>query len=497
MRQHFLKGIVLPLASKLGANKGWDYYRHYIRADFEPAAQRRERQWQKLQSIVRHAYHHVPFYKRKYDQAGMNPDNIKSAADFRKLPVITKKELREHFPKHVIADNFPPQLMRYSNTSGTTGTSLFLVHDHDDINFKYASKLRSRYLMGRDIGDTIVRLTPNECQPCLPTGESPEIGILKYLQMLLSNHAHKRQAYYIFVERRITNRLLNNRRFPPPLRPDFTDADLLNYINIIRDFKPQIVAGYPLYLYLLAKLVQDKQLRLPLCKGIDLTAGLSTPAMRRYIGEQFSAPVFQSYGGCELGRVASSCAASAGRMHILEEQCYMEFILSNGEPARPGELANIIMTALNSYGMPFIRYEHGDVGEYYNDPCPCQRTTRLMSVEGRLQDLLIAANGVPVPSRKILEAFLGFPGVKLFQLIEHEPRQFDFKFVKENPSADINPEGVQKQLAALLGTDVNVRMQPVDYIRPASSGKYRLIRSASFEPFRCVTDKKRPLGNFW
>ena len=497
MPKYLLKKIALPLASKLSANKGWDYYRRYIRADFDPAAERRERQWRRLLKIVNHAYHHVPFYKKKYDQAGIKPEDIHCADDFIRLPVITKKELREHFPRDVIADNYPRRSLRYSNTSGTTGTSLFLVHDQDDINYKYASKLRSRHLMGCDIGDSIVRLTPNECQPCLPNGESPDMNIMEYLQMVLSNHEYKRQAYYIFVERQITNRLLNNRRFPPPLKPDFTDTDLFRYLSVIEEFKPRIIAGYPLYLYMLAKLIQERRLSLPPCKGIDLTAGLSTPAMRQFIGEQFSAPVFQSYGGCELGRVASSCAHSAGQMHVLEEQCYMEFIRSNGEPARPGELANIIMTALNSYGMPFIRYEHGDVGQYREAPCPCGRTTRLMQVVGRLQDLIITAKGDVIPSQKILETFLPYPGLKLFQLIQHAPDQFDFKFVEDKPNSNIDPGDIQNKLKILLGSAVNIRMAAVDYIRSASSGKYRLVRSSTFEPFRCVSEKKSPLGNFW
>jgi phenylacetate-CoA ligase len=497
MRKYFLKKIILPLSSRLTANKGWRYYNHYIRADFDPVEARRERQWQRVLNVVRHAYQHVPFYRKKYDQAGVHPKDIKCEADFRRLPVITKKELRENFPRQVIADNYPPRFMRYSNTSGTTGASLILVHDHDDINYKYASKLRSWHLMGCDIGDSVVRLTPNECQPCLPTGESPDIGILEYLRMFFGNHAHQRQAYYIFVERRITNKLLNNRRFPPPLTPDFSDTDLRNYIDVICSFKPRIISGYPLYLYLLAKFIQKNHISIPPPQGLDLTAGLSSPAMRRFIGEQFSSGVFQSYGGCELGRVASSCAQSAGRMHILEEQCYMEFIHSNGEPARPGELANIIMTALNSYGMPFIRYEHGDVGEYFEDPCPCGRTTRLMLVEGRLQDLILAANGKAIPSREILDLSLGHPGIKLFQLIQRAPDQFDFKFVKDAPEADMDLEKICDALKAVLGPGADIRPQSVDYIRSASSGKYRLVRSSTYEPFRCVSEPQTPLGNFW
>ncbi|HQO58535.1 MAG TPA: hypothetical protein PLT76_07410 [Candidatus Omnitrophota bacterium] len=497
MRKYFLKKIVMPLSLRMSSNKGWRYYNDYIRADFEPIETRRARQWQRVLSLVNHAYHHVPFYRKKYDQAGIKPEHIKCEADFRKLPVITKKDLRENFPRNTVADNYPLERMRYSNTSGTTGASLILVHDHDDINHKYASKLRSWHLMGCDLGDTVVRITPNECQPCLPTGESPDIPLLKYLKMVLSRHKHARQAYYIFVERHITNRLLNNRRFPPPLNPDFSDKDLWDYIRVVQEFKPDFISGYPLYLYWLAHRIQKDRISIPPLKGLDLTAGLSFPGMRQFISEQFRAPVFQNYGGCELGRVASSCPMSNGQMHVLEDHCYMEFIRANGDPARPGELANIIMTALNSYGMPFIRYEHGDVGSFADDPCPCRRTSCLMRVAGRLQDLIMTADGHAIPSHEILELSLSHPGIKLFQLIQRAPDQFDFKFVPDALPQETDLDGLRDKLKHVLGPGADIRFQAVDYIRTASSGKYRLVRSSTFEPFRCVSDPKKPLGDSW
>ncbi len=497
MKKYILKNLILPLASRCTSNKGWDYYKHYIKADFDPVPLWRERQWQRLLNVLRHAYARVPFYRSKYEKAGVRLDDIKNEADFRRLPVITKKELRDNFPENVIADNFSLEFLRYSNTSGTTGSSLILVNDQDDINYKYASKLRSQYLMGCDIGDNIVRLTPNECQPCLPTGESPDVGFYKYLKMLLSRHKFKRQAYYIFLERYLINRFLNSRRFPPPLSPDLTDKELFNYVKVIQEFKPSIVTGYPVYLYLVAKYIQENRISMPKCKCIDLTAGLSSSYMRGFIGEQFSAPVFQSYGGCEFGRVASSCEHDAGRMHILEEQCYIEFIKNNGEPARQGQLANIIITALNAYGMPVIRYEHGDVGEYFEEGCACHRTTRLMQVAGRLHDLIITSDGKLVPSREILEQFQGRFGIKLFQLIQHSNGEVDFKYVKESAVVEINQDDIKMRLRMLLGDDVLINMQPLGFIQPAFSGKYRYVRSATYEPFRCVEDKKKALGNFW
>ena len=80
----------------------------------------------------------------------------------------------------------------------------FIVN-HQDINYKYASKLRSRHLMGSEIGESVLRITPNECQPCLPDGTDPSINLFTYLWMILSNKIYKNQAYYIFIEKELIN----------------------------------------------------------------------------------------------------------------------------------------------------------------------------------------------------------------------------------------------------------------------------------------------------
>ncbi|MBU0469052.1 MAG: hypothetical protein KKD07_10580 [Candidatus Omnitrophica bacterium] len=498
MKKAILKKLLLPMASKLTSNKGWDYYKQYIVSDFDPIETRKKRQWNKLKRLIEHAYTNVPFYRNKFDKAGIKPEHIKDESDFRKIPVTTKKELRDNVSKeYTIAENYPSKNLRFSNTSGTTGPSLILMHDHEDINYKYASKLRSRHLMGCDIEDSIMRITSNECQPCLPNGESPDVGFLKYLQMVLSNHEYKQQAYYILLENKIINPFIHRRHFSKALRTYFNNEDMEHYVKEIKKYKPDMIVGYPLYLFFIARYIKEKGIKLTPIKAVELTAGLSFDSMRSFIGEQFKAPVYQIYGGCELGRVAGSCVHSNGLMHILEDHAYIEFIKSSGEIANPGELSNIIVTSLNSYGMPFIRYEHGDVGKYFDHQCHCGRSAQLMDVEGRIMDLIVNKDGVPLSSQVFIESFLGYKGIKLFQLIQKNLNVLEFRIVKESPLANINIIEINNKIKEIFGYEVNVEFKYVDYINPAASGKYRLVRSATYESFRCVEDKNQELGNFW
>ena len=185
----------MPAVSSLSGNKGWQYYQQYIQSEYGPVEVRRKRQWKKLIKLLHHAYYNVPFYRKKFDRAGIRPEDIKTEADFRKIPITTKRELRENFPYEVVAKNHSLKDLRFSNTSGTSGASLILVHDREDINYKYASKLRSRHLMGSEIGESVLRITSNECQPCLPNGTSISGNLLTYLWLVLSNKKYRNKFF--------------------------------------------------------------------------------------------------------------------------------------------------------------------------------------------------------------------------------------------------------------------------------------------------------------
>lgn len=491
-----IKNILLPVIAYTTKYKGWRYFKEYINSEYEPVEIRKKRQWEKIAAILKHAYINVPFYKDKFNKVGIRPEDIKSESDFIKIPITTKTELHNNFPNNIIAKNYNLRNVRFSNTSGTSGRHLILVQDNTDINYKYASKLRSFYLMGSEIGDKLLRIAPNECQPCFSEGCTRDINFLKYFKMKFTQDKDFGQAHYIFLENKLINPILHKRRFPPPLKADFKDKDLDFFIEEINNFKPDLLTGYPLYLYLIAKHIEKKNIHIKRVKAIDLTAGLSTESLRRYFAQQFNAPVYQAYGGCEFGRIATSCKYSNGLMHILEDLCFVEFIDQKGETVPEYTLGNIIVTSLTNYAMPLIRYEIGDVGWYSNNLCLCERTTKLMDIEGRLQDLIVTREGKILTEKVFFDHFLNYPGLRFFQLLQLDLDKYEFLMVKED-SEKINHEQIEKDLRKILGNHVYLDLKYVDYIVPASSGKYRLVKSCSYNHFRYASHSSIPLGNFW
>lgn len=489
MRRLLLKHIVMPGLALFTPHKAWRYYKAYLKSEYDAPEVRQQRVWQKLQRLIHHAYENVPLYKEKWDAAGVKPDDIRSLGDFSRIPVTTKQDLREGFPDRVIARNYASGKLRYSNTSGTTGRALLMVQDLDDINYKYAAKLRSRKLEGIEVGDRMARTTPNECRPCLESGLVSEKGFWQYLKSVLAPDGESAAEYFVFLESKIIQPIFHGRMMLPPIGPqegDVSDEAWEFYLREISRYKPAIWCTNPLYAYLMAKVVRRKGLTPPKVKAIDFSGGLVTPKVKRFVSETFGAPAYQSYGGCEFSRYGQECGQSGGMMHILEDHCHVEFLTPSGQPAKPGELANHIVTSLTNYAEPTIRFEHGDVGYYKNDLCACGRTTRLLDVEGRLQSTIITADGQTLTEQFFVEKFIDFPGVEWFQLTQRSPAEAEMLVIQDpSASSGVDVKRLAEELRACIGGSANVKV--VRHIPQEASGKYMLVKSCSYEHFRCAT----------
>lgn len=492
-----LPNLVLPVVDRLSENKAWSYLQEYLKADFEDPNLRRERQWRKMKRLLEHAYRNTIYYRELMDSVGLPPDKIQTPEDLRRLPVTTKQDLRKAFPDEILASNTDLDMVRISNTSGTAGRPMVLAQDSEDINRKYASKVRTRYLMGCEIGDRVLRLAPNECQPCFSDGTSPDVTLTQLIKMKLEGHPDFSQARFIYMERGLVNRFIHQRTFPPPLEPNFLETGLDRYLQLLKKTRPEVLAGHPMYLYLLARQVERQGVKVRGIKAIDCTGDLSTASLRAYFSEQFNAPVFQIYGGCEWGRLSGSCQESHGSMHMVDDLCYVEFLSPEGEPVQEEELGNIIVTSLTNYAMPLIRFEHGDLGWYTDKPCGCGRTSRRMDVEGRLQGLIIR-HGEPIPSSAFMERLMPHRGVMLFQVCELDEDRYELRYLPDRESPP-DEEVLRAEMAAVLGDDAKIKVTINDIVKTAPSGKYRLARSRSFHSFRCVTRQRREadLGEFW
>lgn len=189
----------------------------------------------------------------------------------------------------------------------------------------------------------------------------------------------------------------------------------------------------------------------------------------------FEGEVFNLYCTREHGCVGFECREHNG-FHLDAGSVHLE-IVANGEPVKPGKSGRIVVTDLLNYGMPFIRYDIGDVGALSEEPCRCGcNLPVLKKLGGRVSDLLIRPDGSTVAGLMLIDMFLDNPKIDNMQIIQNELKQLEV-FVEVGSRFDANDEEMIKRESKIyMGEDINVVINIVDKIqRSSNSGKFQEV----------------------
>jgi phenylacetate-coenzyme A ligase PaaK-like adenylate-forming protein len=254
------------------------------------------------------------------------------------------------------------------------------------------------------------------------------------------------------------------------------------YCSEIRKWKPQVLRGLPVTLYVLAKHAQRIGFVPHGLRSIRPNGGKFTQAMVQTVEEAFAARVRENYGTAELGTVAFDCARSR-QQHLLGDLFYIEF-LRRGEPVGPGELGEMVVTDLRNRATPLIRYAVGDVGRYATGKCECGFEGLRFSVEGRLEETIVTPDGHVISGAQVTDLFLARPEIEHVKVTQLQENSFMVETVLA-PDAKAHPDEAElaADLSSLLQSEVEVRLRVVRGIAPERSGKYRLVVGSSHGRF--------------
>jgi phenylacetate-CoA ligase len=210
-----------------------------------------------------------------------------------------------------------------------------------------------------------------------------------------------------------------------------SEENMLKYHKDMEKFQPDVIISYASSIYLLAKFLEKKGIK-PNYPKISISTSAETlyPHMRETIERVFNVKVFDKYGSREVSAIAYECEVHSG-LHIIMDNVIVECIDPiTGEEVwdRPGE---ILITDLNNYGMPFIRYKIGDMGILSKEKCKCGRNTLLLKrVIGRTTDNFILKNGRIVHGEYFTHLFYGLEGIKEFQFVQEKIDRFTTIYCK-------------------------------------------------------------------
>lgn len=323
-------------------------------------------QLERLKEMVKYAYDNVPFYKKKYDEAGVKPSDIQTLEDINKLPFVTKADLRENYPYGLLAVPVS-ELARIHASSGTSGKPTVVAYTKEDME---------------DWTNCVARLV------VAAGGRSDDIVQICFGYGLFTGALGLHQGW---------------ERIGAAVIPAST-GNSERQIMLMKDLGATALVATPSYALHLAEVMEKTGVK---PEDLKLRVGMfgseaSSEEMHRELAEKLHLFPTDNYGLSELigPGVSGECEYKCG-MHINEDYFYPEIVDPvTLEPTDGSDYGELVLTSLTKKSMPMIRYRTKDITKIDYTPCKCGRTTaRMAKLKGRTDDMLIIKGVNVFPSQ--------------------------------------------------------------------------------------------------
>jgi phenylacetate-CoA ligase len=409
-------------------------------------------QSERLIKTVKRVYENVPFYKRKFDEAGVKPSDIKSVDDLYKLPFTTKQDLRDNYPYGLFAAPMK-DIVRIHASSGTTGKMTVVCYTKRDIDVW---------------AELIAR--------CLTMAGATREDII-----------HNAYGYGLFTGG--LGMHFGAEKFGATVIP-VSGGNSQRQIKIMQDFGATILTCTPSYALNLGETMKQMGVS---AKDMRLKAGLFgaepwSENMRRDIEKMWDIDALDIYGLSEImgPGVACECLEKNG-LHVFEDHFIPEIIdKQTGKPLPAGKKGELVFTTITKEGIPLIRYRTKDITRMIPEKCKCGRTfNRIERLSGRTDDMLII-RGVNVFPSEIEMVIMSVEGASPhYQIIvdraEHGLDTLEVRvevneniFSDEIKTLEAIESKIEKEIHSVLGIGVKVKLVEPKSI-PRSEGKANRI----------------------
>lgn len=403
---------------------------NYFEPDLETAP-REVLHWiqsRRLVKMVENCYNNVPLYKKRFDEMGLLPGDIKSIDDIHKLPFTYKTDLRDNYPFGMIAVP-KEQLVRIHASSGTTGKQTVVGYTKNDIDVWAKGAARALVAAGATKSDYI----------------------------------HVSYGYGLFtggLGLHYGAEMLGATAIP------VSSGNTKRQVDILRDYGSDFLCCTPSYAMYIGETVRDmgidpKTLKL---RGGIFGAEAWSENMRREIEKILDIKAYDIYGLSEIAGpgVSFECKEQTG-MHINEDFFYPEIIdPETGEQLPDGEYGELVFTCIGKEALPLLRYRTRDICKLSHKPCSCGRTLVKMSkTRGRTDDMLII-RGINVFPSQVEHVLLSLNMEPNYQIIVDRKNNLDTMEVQVEMSDQMfsdkvrNLEAVEHNIAAALQSTLNI-----------------------------------------
>ncbi|WP_150237657.1 phenylacetate--CoA ligase PaaK [Nocardiopsis quinghaiensis] len=403
-------------------------------------------QLKRLRGTLEHAYANVPLYRKKFDEAGVRPEDLRELEDLRHFPHTTKADLRDSYPFGMFA---VPQerVSRIHASSGTTGRPTVVGYTREDIDVWADVVARSIRASGGRPGHKV----------------HVSYGYGLFTGGLGAHYGAEKLGCTVIPA---------------------SGGQTAKQVQLIQDFQPDVIMITPSYMLTLLDEFEHQGID---PRGTSLKVGIFgaepwTEKMRTEIEERFDIHAVDIYGLSEVmgPGVANECVETKDGLHVWEDHFYPEVLDPLTQAVLPdGENGELVFTSLTKQAMPVIRYRTRDLTTLR--PGTARPMRRMDKVTGRSDDMIIL-RGVNVFPTQIEEIVLGLDGLAPhFQLVLTKEGRLDRMAVRIEAAPDCTPErrvALSREIVATVKDKVGVSVS-VDVVDPEqierSVGKFRRI----------------------
>jgi phenylacetate-coenzyme A ligase PaaK-like adenylate-forming protein/glycosyltransferase involved in cell wall biosynthesis len=395
-----------------------------------------------LKKLVVEVYENVPYYKKAFDKAGIDPYKVRNIGDLSTLPIINKDIIQKNYDLF-INPNLHPKEKIPTGTGGSTGKTLryFITPEVD----YYGIGCRNR-------GFSWAGFNPDKDKVVFFAGGS--LGV--------TNKVEIKDNKLLLPTTGITNKEV-----------------LFRYYEAMKSFNAKYMRAYPSALYIYCEFLRDNHLSLKF-DAVVCTAEMLFDYQREYIEETLDCKVFNEYGAYDGGAGAFECEKH--NLHLQAERGIIEILDDNNQPVQSDESGRIISTDLHNYAFPLIRYDVGDRATLSNMKCSCGRGLPIVErLEGRSSDYILLTDGTRQSGETVIHIFNKLLHTNVVDITEYQVLQRkDYSLeVKVIPGSHYNTETRNIILSSLKEhyPGLNIAIDEVEEIPLLPSGKRRFVYS--------------------
>jgi len=395
-----------------------------------------------VQRLVRFAHAEVPFYRERLACLFVG-HGIVDLTRWTDVPILERAEVAEN-ASVMRPDTVPEErgAVAEFRTSGTLATPLVVAVNGTVSTAANANMIRLLRWFGKERSRAMasIKIFPGDERALYPHGMIAKSWLI--------GHAASHHALHVATP-------------------------VVQQLEWLARIKAPYLYTYPSNALALAEAVSAEQGR---AMGIELVIGFAETipdGTREVVAERFGATFASTYACQEIGTIAIECPET-NHYHLAVENAVVELVDENGHAVPPGTRGRVVVTGLNNYAMPFIRYSLGDIAVAANSPCGCGCSLPIIErIDGRVRNAFVFRDGTRIwPRGWLVREMRAFVPFRQYQMVQLDHERIELRYVPDGTGRPPDLDGLAEYARRMMHPSVGISVVPMQILPRGPSGKF-------------------------